>query len=343
VATLQALQRAGDHQQAIAGARAARRDDPDNRDLALIEAISLRHLGAIEQSLAVIDAALVAHPRFSLLHQQRGLCHVARKDAPKAIEAFLTAVNLNPALPMAWRMLEGVYRLAGDTANATLAAGHVATLAALPDEVVAATSLFSDGDRDAAERMIRAFLLARGDHPEAMRLLARIGMAHEAWDDAEVLLAGVLAITPEYRAARFDYARTLLARHKHVQAQAEIARLREDEPANAELRSMAATAMVGLGRTAEAIAIYRALLPDVAADPVAAADVQLWLGHALKTEGDLPGAIIAYRAAANIRVTFGDAWWSLANLKTYRFADTEIATIEGPPPIRRTIRSTASI
>ena len=57
------------------------------------------------------------------------------------------------------------------------------------------------------------------------------------------------------------------------------------------------------------------------------ADLQLWLGHALKTVGDLDPAIAAYREAARLRPAFGDAWWSLANLKTYRFTTTEIATM----------------
>jgi hypothetical protein len=49
------------------------------------------------------------------------------------------------------------------------------------------------------------------------------------------------------------------------------------------------------------------------------ADIELWLGHALKTVGRVPDAIAAYRKAVTLRPDFGDGWWSLANLKTYRF------------------------
>ena len=35
-------------------------------------------------------------------------------------------------------------------------------------------------------------------------------------------------------------------------------------------------------------------------------------------------AIAAYREAIRLRPTFGEAYWSLANLKTYRFNDTEL-------------------
>ena len=76
-----------------------------------------------------------------------------------------------------------------------------------------------------AERLIRDFLIKHGDHVEAMRLLARIGMKLDVLDDAELLLDGVLRLEPEYRAARHDYAMVLLKRHKHASAREELERL----------------------------------------------------------------------------------------------------------------------
>ncbi|MGL1446927.1 tetratricopeptide repeat protein, partial [Vibrio parahaemolyticus] len=75
-----------------------------------------------------------------------------------------------------------------------------------------------DGDLDAAEPMTRAFLLKHGDHVEAMRLLARIGMARKVFDDAELLLSAVLQLAPDYRAARLEYAETLVELHREADA-----------------------------------------------------------------------------------------------------------------------------
>ncbi len=254
------------------------------------------------------------------MHQERGLCHVARKDAPAAIEALLTAVNINPALPMSWRMLEGVYRIAGDTANAAIAAEHVATLAALPPAVVNATSLFADEDLAPAEEIVRTYLLRHGDHPEAMRLLARIGMAREIYDDAETLLDAVLRIAPDHHAARLDYAQCLTRRHRHAQAKVQIEHLLGLDPDKPDYRALAAETAVGLGEHDRAIILYRGLIVDTGGSP----DLHLWLGHALKTVGRTSEAIASYRAATAARADFGDAYWSLANLKTYRFEDDEI-------------------
>ena len=207
------------------------------------------------------------------------------------------------------------------------------SLKALPPEVVTATALFSDGDLAPAEEIIRAFLLKHGNHPEAMRLLAKIGMARDVLDDAELLLDAVLTLAPDHRAARYDYAQTLAQRHKYQKAREEIERLLALEPRNPDYRSLAATIAVGLGEQERAIALYRDMCwPTCPTAP----DVYLWLGHALKTIGKLPEAIAAYRDAAAARPSFGDAYWSLANLKTYRFDDERdrppCAPPRKPPP-----------
>jgi predicted Zn-dependent protease len=321
VARLRRLQKDGRHDEALQGARSLLGELPENRDLLLIEAGSLRHLLRISEALAKLDQLERLQPRFSQMHQERGLCYVALKDAPRAIDALLRAVNINPALPMSWRMLEGVYRISGDTENQATAAAHVATLKALPAEVVAATSLFSDGDLAPAEQIARAFLLRHGDHPEAMRLLARIGLARDVLDDAELLLEAVLTLAPDYQAARYDYAQTLVKRQKYLQAREQIQRLLQLEPGNQDYRALEATAAVGLGQHDQAITLYRQLLVDAPASP----DLHLWMAHALKTVGHVPEAIHAYRAAAAARPSFGDAYWSLANLKLYRFGDDEMA------------------
>jgi tetratricopeptide (TPR) repeat protein len=164
-----------------------------------------------------------------------------------------------------------------------------------------------------------------------MRLLAKIGIAHDVLDDAEVLLEAALTLAPDHRAARYDYADTLAKRHKYTQAREQIGQLLEIDGKNLDYRSLAATIAVGLGDQDGAISLYEGLLADAPQSP----DVHLWLAHALKTVGRVDDAIGEYHAAAAARPDFGDAYWSLANLKTYRFDDGEIARMraeEALPP-----------
>ena len=293
---------------------------PENRDVLYLRAHSLRMLGEVHAALAALAVLEQLHPRFSRLYQERGQCYVALRQAPEAIAAFLHGVHLNPALPASWNMLEGLYRLSGQNAEAAEAAAHVATLKALPGEVVTATTLFSDGEIGAAEQLIRAFLLQHGHQVEAMRLLARISLERDAVPEAQLLLEAVLELAPEYRAARFDYAQALLKRHMYQAAQVQADRLLAADRSNRSYRTLYALTWVGLGRHERAMELYRELLPG-AAQP---AELHLSIAHSLKTLGRPIPAIAEYRAAAAARPDYGDAYWSLANLKTYRFADAEL-------------------
>ena len=307
----------------LAAAPALLTESPGQRDALLCQAIAQRFLNQIPEALRTLATLEQHHPRFSRLYEERGRCLVVQRKAPEAIEAFLRAVNINHALPGAWQMLEGLYRMRGEAANAQMAAGHVSALRSLPQEVVVATGLFADGDLEAAEALIRAFLLKHGDHIEAMRLLARIGIAHKIYLDAQILLGALLERAPDYRVARQEYAFVLIELHRHQEARIQLERLLKEEPHNRQLRILAAAASVGLGEHERALGEYRALLTGGPAD----AEAHLSIGHALKTLGRTPEAIESYRRAANARADFGDAYWSLANLKTYRFPDAELARI----------------
>ncbi len=309
---------------ALGAAEALARDVPENRDVLYMMAVSQRCLKKIPEALSSLDRLGTVHPGFSRLFQERGHCYVAVRDAPRAIDAFLTAVNINPALPASWRMLQTLYRMTGQEENAATAAAHVEKLTKLPADIVTATALFSDGELAQAERIVRAFLLHHGNDIEAMRLLARIGLAHDVLDDADVLLEGVLQMAPDYRAARYDYAIALLRRHKHAQAIAELDKLLAIEPNNRAYRTTYATAKVGLGENERALDLYRELVADVQL-PHQASELHLSIAHSLKAMGRQSEAIDAYRQAAAVRPNFGDAYWSLANLKTYRFTDGEIS------------------
>jgi tetratricopeptide (TPR) repeat protein len=297
---------------------------PENRDVLYLMAMSQRHLGRIPEALATLERLEQHHPGFSRLHQERGHCYVALQDAPRAIDAFLRGVNINPALPASWSMLEGLYRISGQSENAETAAAHIATLKGLPPEVILATSLFSDGELTPAENIVRAYLLEHGNHIEAMRLLARIGLKRDVLDDAELLLEAVLELAPDYRAARHDYALVLLERHKYLRAREELDKLLQLEPENREYRTLYANTCVGLGEHDRALPLYRELLIGAPRAP----DLHLSAAHCLKTLGRQQEAIEAYRASAAARADFGDAYWSLANLKTYRFTEEEIARMQ---------------
>ena len=294
--------------------------DPSHRDLLYMLAVAQRMLQRIPEALATLATLEAWHPGYPRLYQERGHCHIFQRAAPEAIAAFEHATQLNPALPASWNALQALYRISGRAADSELAAQHVSKLAALPVEIVTARSLLADGNVNEAEDIIRPFLMQHREHIEGMRLLAKIALENEYPKDAEILLESVLELAPDYHAARYEYVLALIDLHKHGKAREEIEKLIADDPANPANRVTHASILVALGELEEAVVRYRKIIEERPQD----ADVTHSLGHALKTLGQHEDAVAAYHRATGIRASFGEAYWSLANLKTYRFTDEEL-------------------
>jgi tetratricopeptide (TPR) repeat protein len=306
---------------------------PENRDVLYIVAVSQRYLKRIPEALATLTRLERLYPEYSRLFQERGHCHVALRAAGPAIAAFEQALTLNSALPASWRSLSVLYRLTGREADAKGAEENVARLKDLPVEISTAFSMFADGEIELAERVVREYLLKHGDHVEGMRLLAQIGVRHDVLDDAELLLESALRLAPDCHPARYEYAVVLLKRHKHAQARAEMEELLRIDPENRTYRTTYATVCMGFGDYERALPLYRELARTMRQDP----ELHLSIGHALKTQGQTLGAIEAYRTATRVKPDCGDAYWSLANLKTYRFTESELAgmrAVEADPATR---------
>ena len=320
VGRIRELSKGGRHAEALVAAEALAVTAPQDRDLLYLIAANQRCLNRIHEALETLRRLEQLDPRFSLLYQERGYCYTTLRDAPRAIEAFLRSADINPALEKTWSMLERLFRMTGDARNAAAAAEHISSLKNLQPEVVRAGSLFSDGDLSAAENILQAYLRISSDDVEALRLLARIQHQRDVLGEAESLFEAALEVKPNYVAARLDYVRVLIDRQKYLRAREETDTLLRLEPGNRDYLSLYAAACVGLGEHESAIARYRELL---AASP-ASADLHVSLGHSLKAVGRKKEATESYQMAAAARPSFGDAWWSLANLKTYSFSQNEI-------------------
>jgi tetratricopeptide (TPR) repeat protein len=322
----------GQFASALAAAQPLLSEMPENRDVLYMTAVCQRFLGRIPDALATLATLERHHSNYARLFQERGHCYVGLRAAETAIEAFTRAVTLNGSLPASWNALQVLYRMTGRLADADHAAVQAANLAALPKEIVAAFSMCADGQIQDAERVVRQYLLTHGNHVEGMRLLAQIGVKMDVLDDAELLLDNLLRLAPQHHVARYEYALVLLKRHKHVRAREELEKLLTLDPDNPSYRTTYATVCMGLGNEQQALPLYREVLHKTPHDP----ELHLSIAHALKTLGRTEEAIDSYRAAVAARTSFGEAYWSLANLKTYRFTDAELDRMRSEETRRET-------
>ena len=299
------------------------RNEPEGRDALYTLAVVRRYQRDIAGALALLDQLMAQDPSNGLAYQERGHCLRDKGDAAGAFAAYQRAVTHNAALAASWNMLATIHTAAGRTEPAEFAERQRDYLANLPPELQAVASMIQEGRYLKAENICRGFLQANGHHVEAMRMLAEIGIRFSSLDEAEFLLESALVLEPDNAGAHFDYVEVLHKRQKFAQALAQAKLLRAKEPDSPQIEMLYANENLSVGNFDEALKVYRQCAVQMPEYP----NIQLTLGHALKTVGQQQEAIEAYRKAYEIRPDFGDAYWSLANLKTYQFDDTQIAAM----------------
>ncbi len=92
---------------------------------------------------------------------------------------------------------------------------------------------------------------------------------------------------------------------------------------NPGYRNLKAAILARLGEYTTSIDEYQKVLADYPKQP----KVWMSMGHALRTAGRIPECIDAYRRAIGFAPHIGEAYWSLANLKTFRFTEEDIAAM----------------
>src|SRR4029077_12010169 len=102
-----------------------------------------------------------------------------------------------------------------------------------------------------------------------------IGIERDVLDDAQLLLEGVLDLSPDYHAALFDYAQVLVKRHMYAAAQEQAHKLLSADRSDRNYRTLMAMTYVGLGLHQRAIELYRELLTGA----TQAADLHLSIEH----------------------------------------------------------------
>ncbi|MBW8754936.1 MAG: sulfotransferase [Sphingomonadales bacterium] len=233
-------------------------------------------------------------------------------EAPeRALQASEALLQRDAADAEAHRLTARALRALGRQAEAETAELAAVDAATSDPELQRAAIALLDNQLPVAEPILRARLRENPFDVAAIRMFAELAGRLGRNADAENLLRRALELAPTFVAARTNLATVLHRQNKTA-----------DNPAHANLRA----AVLGrVGEFGAAIALYEEVLAQAPGQP------KIWMsyGHALKTVGRTEDAIAAYRRATALRPAFGEAWWSIANLKTARLGEGDIAAMEG--------------
>ena len=268
--------------------------------------------------------ALSLDPDFPQLYEDLGSALAMQSRFEEAIPEFEKAIQLQPALPLAQKKLGQALVAAGRGAEADEAFQEYVDKDPERAAIIKGVELQREGKHDEAIGVFRDVLKGNPNSVNAMRHLAVCYWhAKKRLDDAEALLRRATQQAADFTGAWLTLGALLMDMNKYMDAIGAYEKATQLEPKNAE-------AWAGLGN-ANARAMYperavQAFERSIAINDGAPGILSAYAWE-LKTLGDQSGALKAYRRAIEAKPKFGPAYWSMANLKIFKFKDEEVETM----------------
>jgi len=297
--------------------------DPENVEALYMSAVCRRYKRDFAAAFEVLATLKAVAPEHGRAYQEEG--HIFRDigQPDDALRAYARACRFNPALEASWRGQHKILADKGLQRQAVQILGQIERMQALPPPLIAVMDLIAQGRLLKAEEICRQLLQKIPHHTEGMRLLADIGTRLGVLDDAEFLLESALKFEPENVRIRIDYVQALRKRQKFAQALEQAKYLLDSAPKNPQFQSLFGVESMQSGNFEAALKAFDDVLAQLPGDPITLTSK----GHAFKTCGRYDEAVAAYHAALTSQPQYGEAYYSLANLKVYAFSNDEIGSM----------------
>ena len=307
-------------QEAISLLNIILKDHPTNIDSLYLAAVSSRYLKNFDDSKIYIERLLLKAPDMGRAYQE--LAHLNRDMGNKenAIRHYRQACEHNPALIASWSSLYDYYLEDNNQAAANHVLNQLEKLRSLPSSLLYINQILNEGRLGLAERKCRAFLKENPTHTYAMSLLSDIANRLGYFDDAEFLLEKAVEFEPNDGDLRLKFASILRKKQKFTKTMEQVEILCSQYPDNQLYQALKASEIMQNGGHEEAIEILEDILEK---NPYNFSSFTA-KGHAQKTLGKTDKAIESYKSAYKIKQDHGEAFFSLANLKTYTFTNDEL-------------------
>lgn len=320
IASVQQKIAAGHYDDALKDIDLLLAEDTDHVDANYMAAVCYRYKKDYDRAQQYLNGLKDTAPDKGRVYQEQGHLFRAQALALQALAAFQTAVQLNPALIASWKAQLDLHQAAGSNIDARQASWQLQRLQSQPRPLITVIDLIAQGRLLKAEALCKKFLQQSPTHAEAMRLLASIALQLDSLEEAEFILESAIEFAPDNSQLKVDHITVLRRRQKFERSLEAAHDLYRSDPQNPQFQSLLAIEKMQVGDYAEAIQLFDAVLETLPGDAI----THTSKGHALKTWGKQSEAIDSYQAAIAHNASYGEAYYSLSNLKTYRFSDTEI-------------------
>lgn len=320
LATARQHLRNNQNEQVIAVCDTALAAAPGDLRFVFMLGMALRRTGENAKARQHLKTMTQAAPNLAAAHHEYGLASLSLgklRDARKALEE---AVALEPELHGAWSTLRDVRAAEGNDLGAAEAYRNALGSSKPAEPIQQALEFFSQGRLGLAEGICRKFLQANPLDVNAIRLLAEIGLRLGMIPDSINLLERCLELAPDFHVARSNLITALARRQRFDVALAQAAQLEKDQPDHLPNMVQTASLLSMAGRYKQAYAKFEEVLQRVPDSAIILTNY----GHALRYGGEGRKAVDIYLQAIAADPDAGEAYWSLANLKTFRFSEDQI-------------------
>mgnify|MGYP001823920759 FL=1 len=264
------------------------------------------------------------HPQIPKAQRELANALIAQGKGDEAIGCYKRVIELTPDNPAAHRDLAMAYKTLGRKQEAEKALDESFDLDPERKDLVIAAQHQQDGEFGKAEAICRNILRRDPRNVNATRMLGTLARDLGKPRLAARMLRNALNLAPDFFGARMDLARALIEIEELDECEEVLREAVRQKPELPHPYSLLGNLYTKQGRFDEAVDVYKdALEKQPNHGPSLAA-----MGHALKTIGRQEESIDTYRDCITKHPEFGEAYWALANLKTFKFSDDEVATME---------------
>ena len=284
--------------------------------------VNLRYLERYKEAILALSNLLKINSTYGRAYQEYGHNYVKLNNKDLALKAYTSAVKYNPSLQASWLGILSLDNASEDLIK--VADKNIIYLKNLPPELKSVLSFIHEGKLKKADDLCRYFLQNVPHHIEGMKLLATICTELHVYDDAEFLLESCLEFESDNIDTLIQYINILIKRQKYGPALENAELLNKKFPNDINAQITYAATLQQTDNQHEALNLYKEILNKYPSNY----QILLSCGHLYKNFGQIDKSITSYKKSYKINNFCGDAFWSLANLKTYTFDDNEIKSLE---------------
>lgn len=316
----QMLLKAGDAQSADAICTDVLKRYPDDASFLCLSGHVFLHLKRYDDAKSRIDLLLTVYPEFDAGYDVRGDLFAAQEQLDDAIGSYKTALKLNAKRQQTRIKLGRILVFLGRLEEVQQLKQEFFDSSQEYKDFKIAAELEKEEKFEQAEKIYRDILIREPDNVTAMRLWAKLGTEQKFYGEAEKLLQRAVEKAPDFHLALIDLYEVQTKREKYKEAIDTAGKLIKLQPGGVQGQVMSATAYSGLGEHGQAIEIFNKAL-EIQPNHVGALCGK---GNACRTYGDQDSAIAAFRKSIEVDPLHAEPYWSLGNLKTFRFEQSEV-------------------